>query len=67
MGTGLVMDHVVAVLVSVLEHRARTHDSIEVNPIVDKVGSAVRFCLTGVSKEEWVGTHKIHHKFADKP
>lgn len=66
-GAWLLMSHVVASCVSIIYHRAWTHDSIELHKIFEKVGSSVIFCLTGVWKQEWVEAHKEHHKTADKP
>jgi stearoyl-CoA desaturase (delta-9 desaturase) len=61
----VVVAHLTITCMSLSFHRAHTHKGVEFNPVLDMVMQLWLWCVTSMSKPDWVSVHIYHHAHSD--
>ena len=59
------MAHLTISAMSIAFHRAHTHKAVKLHPIVDTLMQTWLWCVTSMSKLDWVSVHVYHHTHSD--
>jgi stearoyl-CoA desaturase (delta-9 desaturase) len=59
------MAHLTISAMSIAFHRVHTHQSVKLHPVVDMVMQTFLWCVTSMSKLDWVSVHVYHHTYSD--
>jgi len=57
--------HLTITAMSLCFHRQHTHKGVEFHPVVDMTMQVWLWCITSMSKPDWVSVHTYHHAFSD--
>mgnify|MGYP002624275177 CR=1 FL=1 len=60
------MAHITITAMSLSFHRQHTHKGVTINKFVDMLMQIWLWCITGMSKLDWVSVHLYHHAHSDK-
>ncbi|NDG85039.1 MAG: hypothetical protein EBX52_08390 [Proteobacteria bacterium] len=63
----VLMGHVTITCMSIAFHRAHTHQSVKLHPMIDHAMQTLLWFVTSMSKLDWVSVHVYHHTWSDTP
>lgn len=61
----VVISHLTITAMSLSFHRQHTHKGVEFHPALDMLMQVWLWCVTSMSKPDWVSVHTYHHAFSD--
>lgn len=61
----VIVSHLTITAMSLCFHRQHTHKGVEFNPLVDMLMQVWLWCVTSMSKPDWVSVHIYHHAHSD--
>jgi len=61
----VLMAHITISCMSISFHRAHTHQALKLSPVIDMPMQMVLWCVTSMSKLDWVSVHVYHHAHSD--
>ena len=61
----VVVSHLTITAMSLCFHRQHTHKGVEFHPALDMLMQLWLWCVTSMSKPDWVSVHTYHHAFSD--
>jgi stearoyl-CoA desaturase (Delta-9 desaturase) len=61
----VIVAHLTITCMSLSFHRAHTHKGVEFNPRLDMLMQVWLWCVTSMSKPDWVSVHVYHHAWSD--
>lgn len=61
----VVVSHLTITAMSLCFHRQHTHKGVEFHPLLDMTMQVWLWCVTSMSKPDWVSVHTYHHAFSD--
>lgn len=61
----VLVSHLTISAMSLCFHRQHTHKGVEFHPILDMTMQLWLWCITSMSKPDWVSVHTYHHAFSD--
>ncbi|MBY0515737.1 MAG: fatty acid desaturase [Bacteriovoracaceae bacterium] len=64
-GYTIVISHLTITAMSLSFHRSHTHKGVEFNPYLDMLMQVWLWCVTSMSKPDWVSVHVYHHAHSD--
>lgn len=64
-GYTILIAHLTITCMSLSFHRAHTHKGVEFNPYLDMIMQVWLWCITSMSKPDWVSVHIYHHAWSD--
>jgi stearoyl-CoA desaturase (delta-9 desaturase) len=59
--------HITITAMSLSFHRAHTHQAVRFNPVLDALFQTWLWCVSSMSKLDWVSVHIYHHATSDTP
>ena len=62
----LVLSQIAVFATSIYLHRALSHRSLTLRPIVELFFRTVLWLVTGGSRQQWVAVHRKHHTYTDR-
>ena len=63
---GQVVSQIAVFDTTIYLHRAQTHKSLDLHPMIDWLCRFSLWLTTGLSTKEWVAIHRKHHAFTDE-
>ena len=60
------VSHLTITAMSLCFHRQHTHKGVEFRPVVDMAMQLWLWCITSMSKPDWVSVHVYHHAHSDQ-
>ena len=61
----ILVAHLTITAMSLSFHRSHTHKGVEFNPTLDMIMQVWLWCITSMSKPDWVSVHVYHHAWSD--
>lgn len=61
----VLMAHLTITAMSISFHRGHTHQAVKLHPAVDLAMQTFLWCVTSMSKLDWVSVHVYHHTHSD--
>lgn len=61
----VIVSHLTITAMSLCFHRAHTHKGVEFKPALDMLMQVWLWCVTSMSKPDWVSVHIYHHAWSD--